>query len=1528
MTRNRNAAFWRIAILAAGLAALASAALSLGQSGPRLLAQAAVPTQVAGLSAEAWSGKITLTWTEPAAGEVVTHYQTCWSASSSTTCAVATSGQTAGDSGLWSGDLDQDDGVADNSYDWFTRAATSTTAPTYFWIRAKNTQGYGPISASTSVTAIAETTPAFLMPAVGPQTFLEGAAIDIAMPRVRGGDAPISYSLAVTGPSPAVTAVTPSTIGLSFDSATGRITSTADGAGGAAGVSQNATYSAIVTVTDGDGDTDTEAFDVTIENNTMPAFGSTAITAQSFAESMPATLDVPTETGGVTGGNAPLTYSVSANLPTGLSIDPSTGVISGTPAAVIDTTSAVTVTVTVTDNDNQSNSTSFDVVIANAAAIGGAALELQHPGDVYFRDSPESYGGANPDIVDLEATGGTPPYTFDVQASPNGALSQFTGVCCSLNTANGKITGTPGSITSDEARTYTIRVRDAATPRASDSVTFTMTLMSDSRPSFVAAASLSSSYVVGQSVSVSNAATGGNGKLTYSATGLTGSGLEIDPDTGRIFGQIAWAVGTHDVVVTVQDADDDTGAGDRRSRTLRFQVAAGVQMAWAATPSLPTDQIFTTGQAFTTISFPASTGVGNVTYSISTDAVAADFGGTLPHNVSSGGLPFGVAWNAASRSLLGTPRDSFQPIAVTYTAADSAGQTLSHTFNISSSQVILSSRGIGTCEPTYDASSASTATPTPKTPTTSPRNCRESYTVKLDAKPTSNVTVAVAKKSGATCVNCADIKLRTSATGTDSDALSLTFTPAAPVSGDPTGATIWSTAQTVFVQPLENDSNNATDKATLVHTPTGGGYTGVAAKELTVNAYDSGEAVYIFNPTTLEVVENAANTAAPFTARLSQAAQNSVRLESTECSNGYIRAPDTAGGMDYEQRWGNQNAATPTTTGPWNAAPWPSWDTTFTYYALYTRSNNQVGDDLNTCVEFITRTGDADFLQTTTRPRISVARIDDDIPGLRFAQANNSDFSGEPILTVPEGGQAAYRVYMRGESWEESGPRINVRPSGSGLTFNTMANGMGSNSALWQQNTWHHRHTFYVNAADDSLVNGDRFVFVTHYTWDTRPLGAKDPYYHDKWWSGLKVKITDDDATGSYGVTLDGDPGTTGTQTSMSLNEHELGRFTVVLNRAPANDVKVALTVSGEGESAVFIPDPVGAPRAHSASHTLSFSPANWNVAREVLVYGNGDPNTDNESLTITANSTTSPDSSYAALSNVTLALSVTDDRARNVSGAANPILLDVDEGGSAFYTLKPTGGVPATVTVTPQCTAMTPACSGLSFNPTSVEFTPQTWTAEQRITVTADDDDAQGAAERTATITHTHPQGSAYGGSEFTDGRVVVTIAEDDTAGLEFSAPNGTILTDANPLALTEGVAGTYRVALTSRPAANITVTVTPSLTGFTFAGGTNGAFAFTGANWNSHQTVTVTAAEDGDENDEAGSAATGISHAITVTARARTPPTRSTRRRRRCRSTSPTRSTTTTKSASSSAPRPPTSPKSPPSRSLKSPSPPTPSD
>jgi hypothetical protein len=60
------------------------------------------------------------------------------------------------------------------------------------------------------------------------------------------------------------------------------------------------------------------------------------------------------------GGVAPLSYSVSPTLPTGLSIYPTSGVVSGTPSA---TSPNTTCTVTVTDGDNATATNTFSLTV-------------------------------------------------------------------------------------------------------------------------------------------------------------------------------------------------------------------------------------------------------------------------------------------------------------------------------------------------------------------------------------------------------------------------------------------------------------------------------------------------------------------------------------------------------------------------------------------------------------------------------------------------------------------------------------------------------------------------------------------------------------------------------------------------------------------------------------------------------------------------------------------------------------------------------------------------------------------------------------------------------------------------------------------------------------------------------------------------------------------------------------------------------------------------------------------------------------
>ena len=87
----------------------------------------------------------------------------------------------------------------------------------------------------------------------------------------------------------------------------------------------------------------------------------------------------------------------------------------------------------------------------------------------------------------------------------------------------------------------------------------------------------------------------------------------------------------------------------------------------------------------------------------------------------------------------------------------------------------------------------------------------------------------------------------------------------------------------------------------------------------------------------------------------------------------------------------------------------------------------------------------------------------------------------------------------------------------------------------------------------------------------------------------------------------------------------------------------------------------------------------------------------------------------------------------------------------------------------------------------------------------------------------------------------LTLTLEDDDTVGVTLSETD---------LDINEGANGTYTVVLDTRPTASVTVTPIRS------SGDTDvtvsGALTFTTSNWNSAQTVTVSAAQDNDANDD----------------------------------------------------------------------------
>ena len=185
-------------------------------------------------------------------------------------------------------------------------------------------------------------------------------------------------------------------------------------------------------------------------------------------------------------------------------------------------------------------------------------------------------------------------------------------------------------------------------------------------------------------------------------------------------------------------------------------------------------------------------------------------------SASTAGLTFTTAnWNAA------------QTVAVTARAdddADNGTATFSHTGSGGDYDGVTGDQVVAT-EADEDTRGVTVA----PTALSVPEGGSQNYTVKLNTRPSGNVTISVANDGG-------DADLTASATA-------LTFT-----------AANWSTAQTVAVTArADDDADNGV--ATFSHTPVGGGYDGVAAASVIATEADGDTRGVTVAPTALSVPE-------------------------------------------------------------------------------------------------------------------------------------------------------------------------------------------------------------------------------------------------------------------------------------------------------------------------------------------------------------------------------------------------------------------------------------------------------------------------------------------------------------------------------------------------------------------------------------------------------------------------------------------------------------------------------------------------
>ena len=455
-------------------------------------------------------------------------------------------------------------------------------------------------------------------------------------------------------------------------------------------------------------------------------------------------------------------------------------------------------------------------------------------------------------------------------------------------------------------------------------------------------------------------------------------------------------------------------------------------------------------------------------------------------------------------------------------------------------------------------------------------------------------------------------------------------------------------------------------------------------------------------------------------------------------------------------------------------------------------------DDVSEETEFfgfkISKPQGADLRGQRSEVVADVGLLDDDARGVTIDPTSIS-------LDEPASGETAvagsYTVNLKSRPTDTVTVTIGGGDPAVSLSGDTLTN----NQLSFTTTNWNTAQTITVTPVKDDNAVGET-VTLTH------TLSGGD--YAEIAADSVTINLTDSDT-----------PAIVLSKTDLAVTEGDAAgmSYTVALATQPSGSVSVSIT--GHAGTDLSLSGPT------LNSGTLTFTTGNWATAQTVTVKaGQDDDGVTDDVATLTH---TASGGGYV---NVTKDLPVTVTENDSAGVTIEPTALSVVAGRSNGYTValvtQPTGDVSVTISGH--------ASTDVTLSSDMLTFTTGNWDDAQTITVSA----TESAATGKVTLAH------AVAGADYasvTAEPVVVSVVA--VAGQHPTIQVG-VTSSTQTLTVPEGGSNSYTLILGSRPTGDVAIGVTlPADTDLTLSSDT---LTFTTGNWDTAQTVTVTAAEDDD--------------------------------------------------------------------------------